>query len=620
MFRKIFVRLAGRRRRAPEVRRPTYRPHLDALELRLAPATLFKIVATPTSGIPNTFTSLSAAVAVAQNGDSIEILAGANPGGATITQSNLTLIGDPTAAPQSLQASGAQVGSLVLFGNNDIVANLAVSSITIGAGSTGEVINNCVFNGKGVTQTPGSTSSFTPDGGNTVQGCTFLTGAGIHLGNTGGSAFATAANDIITNNVFWNPGANAIVVQNETAGLQVLNNRINHNDPTSGTAFIMAVDCVGTVSNNIISANALSGAVGILVRDFNVIDTQTTNLTVANNVVTTNQTGIEVQRFSSTNTFSVTLQGNTLAGNLMGLVLTGNSAGAGSDYGTLAILNNDFRGFSGQGANFAILCIDNSFYPAVAPATPNKLTGQNNIFSVTNPQSVVSTASAPGTTINFTTTLTPSQYNLLAMFQTLGAGSPTAAQFSSVGTAATLPLTQAKVAVYSMQAATVMVDALYVSLLGRAPGGGEDKGWASVLAAGSMTKEQLIISFLSSTEYYGKVTAGSASPNGAWVQALYVTLLGRQATGPEVNAWASTIPGQGLAWVVGNFVHSFEYRYGQVSAMYGTGGIGTVFAPNILKRKGPPSVVEVSGWVNTGLDLQTIEAYLVSSVEFSMNG
>jgi hypothetical protein len=603
---------------ASQPRRFTYRPRLDWLEDRLAPATLYKIVPSVGAGSLNSFTTLSQALAVAKDGDHIMVEPGANPGSATVFQNNLVLQGDPAAGYLGLQTNGTQIPSLVLFGNGNVVANLCVGSLTIGAGVTGENITGCLFNGTGIVQTPGTPTSFQTDGNNSVLGCTFVNGADVRMGSMGGSTFATAANDTISNNVFWNPTFNAIIVQNETGGLVVSNNRINHTDPNSGTIFIMAIDCVGTISGNVINGTAATGAVGILIKDFNVVDPQTTNLTVTNNVITTNQTGIEIQRFASTNTFAVALTNNTLASNQVGLVLTGNSAGNGADYGSLTITANDFRGYSGANGSFAILTTDNAFYPATAPTKSNVLTLQSNIFSAANPQTVISTSNSPGTTFNLTTLLSTGQYNLMAMFQALGGGPPTAAQFTSMTAAG--PVVQALGAVTSSQAAKTFVDGLYVTLLGRMPGNGEDLGWITNLTVGGMTDEQAIVLFVTSGEYYGKVTQGSANPNAAWIQSLYTNLLGRQAGGAEINGWMSAVPTLGLGGIAQAFVSSAEFRIYQVNAMYGAGSMGVIFAPNLLKRRVVPSLTEVAGWTAPGLDLRAIEVQLLAGLEFALDG
>src|SRR5580704_9404338 len=146
-----------RRHPAKRSHRFDYRPRLDCLEERLTPA-LFKVALAVNVG-QNTFTTLSQAVTTAQSGDTIEILAGANPGSATVTQDNLTIVGDPGGGYQGLQASGTHVPAIVLLGNNDTLRGLFVGSVNIGIGATGQTVVNCLLDGQGVTQAFGTAFS-----------------------------------------------------------------------------------------------------------------------------------------------------------------------------------------------------------------------------------------------------------------------------------------------------------------------------------------------------------------------------------------------------------------------------------------------------------------------------
>jgi hypothetical protein len=598
----------GRRRPIQCASRLGYRPRFDNLEERITP-TLFKVTAS--AGAQNTFTTLSQAVTSAQAGDTIEILAGANPGSATVTQDHLTIVGDPVGGWVGLQAAGTVVHSITLLGNNDVVNSIFVGSVNIGIGAYGQTIANCLLNGQGVTQTFGSSSH--SDGGNTVLGCTFFGGANVTLGNSGGSPSDTSANDNISNNVIWNPTLYAVQVQNETSGLVIANNRITHTDPNTGLAFIEATDCTGSIAGNTISFYAAAGATGILAND-NPQGTGATSLSIVNNVVTSNQTGISVQHLSTTDSFTVSVTNNSLAGNLVGLGLTGNAGYAGNDYGTLTIAGNDFRNYSGVGSNFAIAANDGSGSSTAKIVTT--VTAQNNIFSSNKaPATVVSAATS--TTIDVSNGLTGSVASLTAMFLTLGGGPPLSTQLSA-DTKLTVAA-QAVAAVTSSQAEATFVGNLYVSLLGRVGGAAEIRAWVNLMSNGTLDEEQVLAGFLDSTEFYTKVTMGSANPTRAWIQALYVNLLGRQAGSAEINAWLSIEPALGLGGVAEGFINSAEFRGRQVAAFYGAGA-GVIYAPDILKRVVPPSAAEISAWDGTGLTLRVIEAEILASGEFALHG
>jgi hypothetical protein len=609
--------LTGLGRATGQPRRPGYRPNLDLLEDRLTP-TLLKVAAIAGPASSNTFTTLSQAIAAAKSGDTIQIQAGAHPGSGIVTQDNLTIQGNPGAGSLGLQSTGALVGSITLLGNKDKLANLSVGTVVIGVGATGETIANSLVYGQGVAQTLGNGSDFAANGNNTISGCTFLNGANVKLGNLSGSALETAANDTVSNNVFWNPVASAITVQNETAGLAITGNRIEHSDPSSGQAFIMATDCVGTISGNAIHLVAAAGSAGILAQDSSVINTQTTNLTIASNVVTTNQTAIAIQRFSLTDSFAVSVTNNTLASSGIGLALTGNGAAGGNDYGKLTISGNDFRGFTGAAGNSAVVATDSNAFVAVAPSTANKVTAQGNIFSANNPQTLISTVNAAVTTIDISKPLTGTPAALTAMFQTLGGGPPTAAQLSALAKAS--PLAQAQAATTSSQAAKVFADDLFVSLLGRAPLAAEEQTWITNLTKGRWTQEQAIVSFVTSAEYVGKVTQSNGSPNRAWIASLFTNLLGRLGSGPEINDTLSKMSTIGKSGIAKIMVSSAEFRSNQVAAMYGAGNVGVLDAPNILKRKAPPSAADLKGWVSSTFDLRSIAARLLATNEFAQNG
>jgi hypothetical protein len=593
-----------------------YCPELDALEERLVP-TIFKVAPTIGAGSINTFTTLSQAVTTASNGDTIIIEPGSTPGSATVTQNNLTIIGDPAFGSVGLRASNTQVTGITLIGNNDAVSNLYIGGVIIGIGATGQSITNDIFYGQGVTQAFGTGFTTPADGGNTVSGCTFVNGANVTLGDSGATDFDTAANDNVTNNVFWNPVLYAIKVQNEVSGLVIANNRITHTDPNTGMAFIEATDCTGAIVDNTLNITAVTGAIGILAND-SAFDIHNTNLTISGNVVVTNQTGISLQHFSLTNTFTVAVTNNSLAGNQIGLGLQGNGGGVGADYGNLTITGNDFRRFVGNG-NFAIRATEpNVFINPVTPPPINHINAEGNIWGASAAMAVNLSSAPARTMIDISNPMTGSVAGLTAMFETLGGGPPTASQLAAdvkLSAAA-----QVLAAVTSPQAARTFVDNLYVTLLGRMCSSGEDQGWVNYLSSGAATEEQVLVGFLTSAEYFNKVGAGSANPNGAWIQSLYGNLLGRQAATGEVNGWLGAVTSAGPTAVVQAILSSGEFRTDQVSALYGGGLAGVLYTPNILKRPVAPSLAEITPWVVHGASIRNIELALLGSFEFSVNG
>jgi hypothetical protein len=609
------------------------RPSLELLESRFAPAAaMFTVVPAAGADGVTSFATLAAALGVASSGDVIQVEPGSDPtpggGSANVTQDNLTIQGDPTASCIGLRASGTEIGTINLQGNNDILTGLFIDKATISFGEKGfgETFTNSIYNGGGITQLSGPGT----DGSNTVSGNTFLGKAVIVLGDPFKAAGnATSTNDTVTENDFINfSGVNAISVFSETAGLLISGNRIVGTDPTIAQTGILAQDCVGTVNDNQIHLGNNGNTVGITIQDGDSLsaDTSTdlfTNTVTANdNVITTNGggTGIFVNRTSDKNIFTVSMANNALAGSFVGLFVSGDIDGAGNDYGDVSAGGttgaasstggNDFRGYTGTGGNFAIVAVDAS--------STSSFLAQSNLFSVADPNTVVDTSQASGTFVDVSNPLSGGGADLIARFDTAGQAAPTTSQQSSESSADAL--TQAHAAIANTPAATAFVDGLYESLLGRLPGSGEDQGWVNGLSGGTMTEEMVILGFLNGPEYFAKVTQGSSSPNATWVQSLYLNLLGRQCSTAELNGWMNVITNEGIGVVAQRFVSSNEFRGNVIGAMYGLAPIGVIPQADILKRSTAPDPNEVVQWKIMALDLLSVEARILASSEFGATG
>lgn len=389
--------LAGRSARqkpcsaARRSRRPRIRLGLESLEERVVPST-FEVVPAGQANNTSTFATLSAALAAAHNGDTIQIEAGSTPGGGAVTQNNLTIQGEPTLGAAGLQSAGTQLGALTLGGNNNTVTNLFLADVLIQTGSTGETISNSILKAGNVQQIIGSGFN---DGGNTVTGNTFL-GGSVFLGDP--SSGSSAANDTITNNVFTNPAiTNVITTQNETSGLVISGNRITTTNAAQTVIGIDVLDSVGVVSNNEIQLAANSGSFGILIQDTNAQGTPgNVNLAVENNTVNTSGAGIGIAttHLSAATSFNVLIAGNVLTGNNIGIKLFGNLSGGANDYGNVSIGGsngsaysaggNNLSGYSGSNGSYAILTSDGG-----KAAANTVIPAEHNLFAVADPQTVV---------------------------------------------------------------------------------------------------------------------------------------------------------------------------------------------------------------------------------------
>ncbi len=563
------------------------RPLVETLDGRVV-LTLLEVVPFYGANGLNSFTTLQAAVTAAHAGDVIQIEPDSDPGNATIALAgNLVIQGDPTyGGAHGLGDSGTEVGTITLYSSNVTITNLYLKDLTINTGVAGTTLSDSIVAEGGlVTQTQGTGTN----GANTILGNTFLSGAQLQLGNTAGSSVATASDDQVVDNTFQFDGnTTQISLTNETTGMLFSGNMVSAPSPSGGLPAVAFDDCAGTITGNTIHSR--SGGSAITIED-EPGTTRSTDLVVTNNVVH-DFTALVTEHDSSANTFTVVVTNNDFAGNVFGMQVLGNNAGTSSDFGSVTVTGNDFSGDSP-----AISAQDSSTLPTID--------AEGNIFSVAHPATVVT----PAAQIDVSHPLTGGAANLTSMFLALGEGAPTAAQHSAFDAAPALE--QAAVAVRSPMNLKTVVDGLYVSLLGRLPGPGEDQGGINALAHG-MTEEQLIDVFVTSPEYVTRVTQGSDYPQGAWVRSLYVNLLGRQPAGSEVTTWLGLLPTIGMSGMAAAFTGSQEFRSNEVEAFYGANTVGFMMMPDILHRTTLATSAEVSGWVNSGLDLLSIEVGFLS--------
>ncbi len=138
----------------------------------------------------------------------------------------------------------------------------------------------------------------------------------------------------------------------------------------------------------------------------------------------------------------------------------------------------------------------------------------------------------------------------------------------------------------------------YQQYLGRTPNGSEIGYWTNVLASGS-TDDQVLAGFLSSEEFYGR--AGGIDK--AWVDALYLDLLGRGADPVGEAYWLNQLAGGASRYdVVLGIVSSREHESLVVAGDY----------QQYLGRSGSPA--EIAYWVNTmqqgASDAQVLAGFL----------
>ena len=154
----------------------------------------------------------------------------------------------------------------------------------------------------------------------------------------------------------------------------------------------------------------------------------------------------------------------------------------------------------------------------------------------------------------------------------------------------------------SEELCTNRVTELYKKLLGREPDAGGLRGWVDQLKQGK-PMQQIITGFLDSAEYKGKHPVPDA-----WVESLYVNLLGRASEAKGKSGWVGSLKsGASTASVISGFLKSPEYCTKRVTEFY----------RHFLGRE--PEQAGLQGWVNQatgGTAMQTIERGFVCSPEY----
>jgi hypothetical protein len=163
----------------------------------------------------------------------------------------------------------------------------------------------------------------------------------------------------------------------------------------------------------------------------------------------------------------------------------------------------------------------------------------------------------------------------------------------------------------SPEGLTHAVDGLYIQLLGRQAQGGEEQGFVQLLQHGA-TQEQVVADIVSSPEFatHANTLVGGNNADAAFVGALYRLLLNRTAGTAEVNGFLGVLPALGRAGVGLAVEESAEFR----------GDVVTGLFSSLLDRTTSPSTAEVAGWVNSGLDVLSLEVALASSSEYFQKG
>jgi hypothetical protein len=665
--------LFSRRSNRPAASHPKPRAclSLERLEDRTVLST-FMVVAPNLANNQTSFGSLQQALNAAQAAgpnNTVQVEPGALPGSATTVVTSSTaipvnIIGDPTFGPNNLAAQNITVADngVVIVGMNLGNVTIDNSNAPFDTHSISTTVERSVITGQ-VTELGGTKTN----GGNLISANTFLTNpgstttAGLVLQNTGTGG---VQNDQVIENTFISAVATGafnqpfITATAETAGLVITGNTFRDRDPTLSSVGVLLADDTGVVDNNTFDFAPNGGSINLSItnRDSTVTGvSNTVDLSVDNNTFNTAFTGTGVLtnkqfpvRTTGTSIYQVELSNNSFQNNLVGVEIVGLGNGwppapsphpaTETDFGTIvlggtatndtngmsvtSVGGNDFRIFNGAPSNWAILVLDHGASPATT------IEARNNMFGPITPSGVINVPAAV-TKVDSSMPMSvgggpvPFAATLQVHFRNFLGRSPSSSELASFTNVNNTmgPLAVANTVVRSGEASSILVDQLYLELLGRHADPSGLNSWVSVLTNGG-TEEQVIVALLTSAEYYNHVAQQypGGDPTVAWINSLYQNLLGRTPAPTEVQGWLAMANTQGLAAVATNIVHSQEFRSDQVGAMYGAPQVGVIAAPNLLHRRAIPSPAELSQWVNSGLDLRSIAVVLITSGEYNAVG
>jgi hypothetical protein len=349
------------RRPRPPVLRANRRPALEALEDRLAPATLF----VNPGGARRAYASVQAAVDAARSGDTIRVAPGTYAEQVVINK-DLTLIGSGT------RAAVIHAPSTALTADDDGLLAL----VRIGAGANVRMTDFTV-SGPGPDPVPGSSSHTLTQGIVVTEGATldlsdttvaevrddplsgFLRSTAILVGVpvSGQTGHAILEGDTISGYqhqgiLVVNPGSTAVIQDSTIAGAGAT-------PVIAQEGVVVANDAAALIRRNVISGNTYTGPVAgpdflTQVQAAGIAIQTSAPVVVANNVLVNNDMGL----YGSDP--SLTIWGNVFAANrFFGLVLdqgnatvTGNVI-SGSNVGVLAVA------FTGNTANTEVTLIGN---------------------------------------------------------------------------------------------------------------------------------------------------------------------------------------------------------------------------------------------------------------------
>jgi len=385
-----------------------------------------------------------------------------------------------------------------------------------------------------------------------------------------------------------------------------------------GISFVNTQNLV--IRNNTITvANAPSGSAAIDL--FSDMATPPMSATIANNVLDTGgaAAGILIGELANSAPVIVTISGNDLHNNQTGI----NIAGDGTDLETVNIGDgtasspggNNFRGFTAAGAAAGSFAIYQHNTPNAAG-----IPALNNLWSAADPNTVIKDGTRNTTagggdngtgSINVGgTQLTAAEQFVQTLSNNFLARSGSLSELDQ-WVSALAGMGQSGVTnaiIRSTEALKRVVDGFYFNYLGRPADAGGEIGWIGFLQQGG-SEERVITAFVTSAEYLDRAKDTFGGFDSSYIQSLYNKLLGRNAGAAEIATWVSALPSVGRDAVVTAFLGSAEFRNNAIIP----------FVTNLLHRPNP-APAERAGWVNSSIDILSIEVFFASTVEYYQDG
>jgi Domain of unknown function (DUF4214) len=675
LFPRSFEVATGNKSVCRRLRVPRSRPAVEALEERTLLNNRFVVPITVPVDNQTTFATLQTALTTPglSAGDTVQIEPGSSPGNVVNADlpalANLTIQGDPgvaaTAIPQftisdafiaaqagftlrDVNIGLVGAGSLALNANAAITesivtdVNSTASTPVVLSGTVDDLLNSTLVDNSStavsafITVNPGAAGTSNLIAGNILV---LNTPATVLLQYT--ASVSATVRDQVNNNTFLAvPGTSAtalLQVSGPINGLLIQANTFSAADRNMQAISVSST--VAGLSSTTIAANTINlTALSTPTLPANTIAIDLANATagvtlsavIQGNEINTIGQGSGLQ-FDIGNTGSVVtarVQGNDFHSNKIGVFINSTAGAAlvsGIDLGggnQSSLGGNNFRSFTAAATMTSGAIVTNSLI------VQGTISARSNIFANgVNPESVTFDSSEVMSLsdVNESSPLTGNAAFVETLYIDFLKRAGNTASASDAGSWVTAldnhTATQAAVAagiIRSGEALGLLVDGLFLKVLGRRSDPSGRNSFINMLQNGA-TVEQVIVNMVTSPEF--NTLTGS---DAGFVQALYVRLLGRIGSNAEVAGWVNALHSTTRASVANAFLRSDEFRGDVVQQFYGfsqaaLSSVASLFPP-LLHRTAAPTAPELSGWVNSSLDILSIEVAFASTGEFFVAG